>query len=564
MNVLVWLRRDLRVTDHPALVRAAALGRVLPLYIADPAEWGAPSASARQWEFVAETLAGLRADLADLGAPLVVRVGRAEEVIARLRKSYRIGRVLALHRPGCPAGPGVEEVAPGAPLPPPMLTPVPGVEPGLIPPARALGLAPDPCPHRQPGGRAAGLALADSFAAGRGADYADAMLSPIGGERAGSRLSPHLAHGVLSLDEVRARLPGRLPPRAARAFLDALREPGVRQRPDAGAVIGEEGGADALAALVGGNGWAGLAAADGAGAEDAARLAALARAGMAGTGGAAQLAALAAAGCAGQDGAAQLAALASAVIAGEDGAMSAASRAAARMAGAAPLAALVSAGIPGAGAAFAPAGRGEAAFLAAFPVPAVAEAGETAHLAAFAAAETGLPFLDACLRCFRATGWLNARGRGMLASAAVHLLGLPPRAAGEVLARLAADHDPARLWPHMAALVLPSARIASPVRLGQEHDPQGHFTRRWLPQLAGVPDAFLHAPWRWEGAGRLLGRRYPEPVIDPTRAARAARDRLGPARRAWAAPAAMQDLVLAEDVRPRPPRRPSAQLCLDL
>lgn len=423
MNVLVWIRRDLRVGDHAALVRAAGMGRVLPLYVADPADWQAPGASARQWEFVAETLAGLRADLAALGAPLVVRMGRADEVIARLTRSYRIDRVLALHRPGYPLPEGVEEVAHDAPLAPPGLTPVAGVEPGLIPTARALGLGADPCPHRQPGGRAAGLALAESFAAGRGAAYPAALASPVAGERAGSRLSPHLAHGTLSVAEVRALLPGRLPSRAARAFLEAL-----RQRPGAGRLSDE---------------------------------------------------------------------------------------------------------------------------------------GEARHLGAFSAAQTGVPLVDACLRQFRATGWLNARGRWMLASVAVHLLGLSPQAVAGVLARLATDHDPAILGPQMAALCQPNARIANPVRLGQEHDPLGGFTRRWVPELADVPDACLHAPWRWEAAGRVLGRRYPEPVIDPTQAARDARLRLGPARRAWAAPANRQDLVLVEDAVPRP-RAASAQLCLDL
>ncbi|WP_323042289.1 FAD-binding domain-containing protein [Gemmobacter sp.] len=424
MNVLVWIRRDLRVTDHPALVRAAALGRVLPLYVADPADWAGPAAAARQWEFVAETLVGLRADLADLGAPLVVRVGRAEEVIARLSRSYRIDRVLCLHRPGHPVPAGVEEVGPDAPLPPPALTPVPGVEPGLIPAARALGLAPDPCPHRQPGGRAAALALAESFAGGRGAEYPAALLSPVGGDRAGSRLSPHLAHGALSAAEVRALLPGKLPPRAARAFLDTLRLP-----------------------------------------------------------------------------------------------------------------------------------PGQA------PLP---EGGDSRHLAAFAGAQTGLPLVDACLRQFRATGWLNARGRGVLASVAVHLLGLSVQDAGHVLGRLATDHDPAILWPQMAGLAGASARIANPVKLGQDHDPQGRFTRRWLPELAAVPDSHLHAPWRWEGAGRLLGRRYPEPVVDPTHAARDARDRLGPVRRAWAAPHRTQDLVLVEGTAASRPRPASAQLAFDL
>lgn len=423
MNVLVWFRRDLRVNDHPALVQAAALGRVLPLYIADPADWLAPGASARQWEFVAETLTGLRADLAALGAPLVVRCGPAAQVIARLSRSYRIDRVLCLHRPGSPVPPGVEELAPDAPLMPPALTPVPGIEPGLIPMARALGLAPDTCAHRQPGGRAAGLALADSFLTGRGADYPAALASPIGGERSGSRLSPHLAHGALSREELRALLPGALPPRASRGLLEALRQP-----------------------------------------------------------------------------------LAS---------------------------------------------------------PPALGGGEGGHLAAFAAAETGLPFVDACLRYFRATGWLNARGREMLASVALHLLDLPPQGVAAVLARLSTDHDPAILGPQIAALCQPSARIANPVRLGQEHDPQGRFTRRWLPELASVPDDHLHTPWRWTGAGRVLGRRYPEPLCDPTHAARAARARLGSPQRAWPERHSAADLVLIEDAVMRP-RRPSAQLSFDL
>ena len=84
MNVLVWLKRDLRVTDHPALTLAAGLGPVLPLYVVEPGLWSGADASARQWAFTAEALAGLRADLAACGAPLVVRMGDAVEVSARL------------------------------------------------------------------------------------------------------------------------------------------------------------------------------------------------------------------------------------------------------------------------------------------------------------------------------------------------------------------------------------------------------------------------------------------------------------------------------------------------
>jgi Deoxyribodipyrimidine photolyase len=52
------------------------------------------------------------------------------------------------------------------------------------------------------------------------------------------------------------------------------------------------------------------------------------------------------------------------------------------------------------------------------------------------------------------------------------------------------------------------------------------FTRRWVPELAEVPDRYLQEPWLWEGAGRLLCRTYPEPIVDVKAAARAARDKV--------------------------------------
>ena len=71
-----------------------------------------------------------------------------------------------------------------------------------------------------------------------------------------------------------------------------------------------------------------------------------------------------------------------------------------------------------------------------------------------------------------------------------------------------------------------------PALARHEQDPTGAFTRRWVPELAAVPDIYLQEPWRWSGAGQLLGRRYPEPVVDPAAAARAARDRIFALRRA--------------------------------
>lgn len=67
-------------------------------------------------------------------------------------------------------------------------------------------------------------------------------------------------------------------------------------------------------------------------------------------------------------------------------------------------------------------------------------------------------------------------------------------------------------------------RIYNPVKQGLEQDPDGQFTRQWVPELAQVPDCYLHEPWKWPGAQDFLGRSYPEPVVDPVAAAKAARE----------------------------------------
>ena len=131
---------------------------------------------------------------------------------------------------------------------------------------------------------------------------------------------------------------------------------------------------------------------------------------------------------------------------------------------------------------------------------------------AWAQGETGLPFLDAAMRYLNATGWLNYRLREMVAAVAVQQLGLDWRSAGAALARRFTDYEPGILWPLMAA----PARAVNPVKLGLQLDPTGVFTRHWLPELACVPDEYVQSPWKWHGAGRILGRKYPEPITAPT------------------------------------------------
>ena len=83
MTVLVWFRQDLRLADNPALVAAAASGRpVLPVYVLDESLPWSPGAASRWW--LRRSLAALARDLAKRGLPLILRRGRAAEVIEDL------------------------------------------------------------------------------------------------------------------------------------------------------------------------------------------------------------------------------------------------------------------------------------------------------------------------------------------------------------------------------------------------------------------------------------------------------------------------------------------------
>ncbi len=239
---VVWFKRDLRVADHAAL--AGARGPVLPLYIVEPEYWRGADASPRQWRFLRAVLEDLRAQLAAIGLPLVVRKGDAVALLARLHAERGIralhsheetgnlwtyARDRAVARFCREAGVAWHEVPQfgvvrrlasrdgwarrwagfmGAPLlaPPLGLAAPADVIEGAIPPEPIDWNREDGLVEAQPAGRAAALGLLESFLAGRGADYRRGMSSPLSAPGACSRLSPHLALGSVSMREVVQRL----------------------------------------------------------------------------------------------------------------------------------------------------------------------------------------------------------------------------------------------------------------------------------------------------------------------------------------------------------------------
>ena len=156
-------------------------------------------------------------------------------------------------------------------------------------------------------------------------------------------------------------------------------------------------------------------------------------------------------------------------------------------------------------------------------------------LAAWQSGETGIPFVDACMRFLNSTGWLNFRMRSMLMAVASYHLWLDWRVTGLHLAQKFTDFEPGIHWPQVqmqsGTTGMNTVRIYNPIKQGLDQDPTGIFTRRWVPELTAVPNLYLQEPWRWTGANQVLGHSYPMPIVDVALSARAAREKVWALRR---------------------------------
>ena len=154
---------------------------------------------------------------------------------------------------------------------------------------------------------------------------------------------------------------------------------------------------------------------------------------------------------------------------------------------------------------------------------------DDARFAAWAEGQTGVPFVDACMRALRAHGWINFRMRAMLMSFASYNLWLPWRDTGLHLARQFVDYEPGIHWSQCqmqsGSTSINTIRIYNPIKQGHDHDPDGAFIRRWCPELEDVPAVHLHEPWSLLGAPRSM------PIVDCAISAREAKERIFEIRR---------------------------------
>ena len=141
---------------------------------------------------------------------------------------------------------------------------------------------------------------------------------------------------------------------------------------------------------------------------------------------------------------------------------------------------------------------------------------------AWAEGRTGYPMVDACMRALIATGWINFRMRAMLMSFASYHLWLHWRPTSLHLARLFTDYEPGihytQCQMQSGTTGINTVRIYNPIKQGIDHDPDGSFIRKWIPELKDVPDSGIHQPWAFPD--KLNG--YPLPIVDENTARKAA------------------------------------------
>jgi deoxyribodipyrimidine photo-lyase len=465
---VVWFKRDLRVTDHAPLAHAATAGPVLPLFVFEPDVWCAPDMSDRHTWWVTESVKELREQLAKRGQPLVVRVGEICSVLNDIRDRYgafvlwsyeetgsevtyardravtawcrehgitwnesrQFGVIRRLANRDTWSRRWEEFMSEPVAVLSGGLTPI-AINPGEVP-APPIGFLPSAL-NQRPGEEAAHQCL-KSFLTERGERYSQAISSPSSAAVHGSRLSPYLAWGNISMrcvvSETRRRQEQfrNLPSFERGSWLRSLRAFDARlhwhchfiQKLESEPAIEFECFIRSLNEM--------------------------------------------------RD-----------------------------------------------------------------------RVGNERYLTAWREGLTGYPFVDACMRSLRATGWLNFRMRAMLVSFAAYDLFLDWRLFAHFLAQQFLDYEPGIHYPQVqmqsGTTGINAIRIYDPIKQGRDHDPSGDFVRRWVPELARVPGSLVHEPWRLSPleiaeCGLRLGQDYPSPVVDHKEAVRKAREVLTTFRRA--------------------------------
>jgi len=244
---MVWLKRDLRLSDHRPFWEACQSGPTVALYVFEPQLWAMPEMDRSHFDFIVQSLEDLSRNLSEIGGRLAIRIGELPDVFVDIARAFDItelysheetgngftydrdrrvarwarqlgipwkqfpqnGVVRALKsRNGWAGNWQTRMNAPLTPTPTRMVIPD-GFDWGRMPQGKELSLAPTQKINLQIGGESKASETLDSFLSIRGFNYRKGMSSPVTSRENCSRLSPYLAWGCISMKSTHRQLATR-------------------------------------------------------------------------------------------------------------------------------------------------------------------------------------------------------------------------------------------------------------------------------------------------------------------------------------------------------------------